>query len=203
MSKSREEQVAWVRAVLAYLGVTATQLARKAGIAPSTLHRPLNEPDWNGLLSGRTLEAIADVSGLRPYEYPARMRGMVEPEAQPFTFDDSKDAADNIDRAVRELTRGRNGRDPWVMKSFALELAGVMPGDIMIVDMNLQPRPHDIVCAQIYDWSGSKAETVFRVYEPPFLVAHSVRTGPEKPLTVDDTSVIIKGVVATILRNRG
>ncbi len=202
MSKSREEQSAWVRAVAAYLGVSLTELARRARLAPSTLQRPLNDPHWNGLLSGKTMAAVAEVAGLRPYEYPARMRGMAEPDAQPFVYDERNDAADNVDRAVRELCRGRNGRDPWVMKSFALELAGVLPGTVMIVDLNVTPRPHDIVCAQIYDWSGTKTETVFRIFEPPFLVAHSVRTGPEKPVMVDNSTVIIKGVVTTVLRSR-
>lgn len=202
MQNSRDTQLAWVRAILAHLGVSATELARRAKIAPSTLQRPLNDPDWAGMLSGRTMSAIADIAGLRPLEFPVRGRGAAEPEATPYIYDQARDAADNFDRSVRELCQGRAGRDPWVMKSYALELSGVLPGDVMIVDLNIQPAPEDVVCAQIYDWAGSKSETVFRLFDPPYLVTNSVRAGREKPMAVDNSSVVIKGVVTTILRNR-
>jgi len=199
MTTSLAEQIAWVRAVLAHLGISATELARRAKLAPSTLHRPLNEADYPGLLSGRTLAAIAGVAGVRPLEFPARMRGMAEPEAELYRPDRAD--TDPTSRAVRELTAGRNGRDAWVMSGWALDLAGVLPGDVVVVDMNLQPRPRDLVCAQIYDWSGMKSETVFRVFDPPFLIVRSTRL-EEKPLTVDGNTVIIKGVVTSVLRQR-
>lgn len=202
MTTSREEQVAWIRAVQAHLGVSATELARRAKLAPSTLQRPLNDPDFAGMLSGRTMAAVAEIAGLKPMEFPARMRGLSEADASPFQYDDRNDAADNINRAVRELCRGRNGRDAWVMKSYALELAGILPDDVMIVDMNRSAQPRDIVCAQIYDWSGAKSETVFRVYAPPYLVTHSLRNGIENPVAVDNSTVMIKGVVDAVLRAR-
>lgn len=202
MQHSRDEQVAWINAVREYLGVSLTELARRAKIAPSTLQRPVNDPAYNGMISGRTMAAVADVAGLRPLEYPSRMRGLAEADAIPFSYDDRNDAADNLNRAVRELVKGRNGRDAWVMKSYALELAGVMPGDVMIVDMNVTPRARDIVCAQIYDWSGMKSETVFRLYEAPYLLTHSLRANVERPVAVDNATVIIKGVVDVVLRAR-
>lgn len=202
MPSSRDEQIAWVKAVQAHLGVSLTELARRARIAPSTIQRPINDPQWDGMLSGRTLAAIGDAAGLKPLEFPARMRGMAEAEAEPYVHEARPDAADNVERAVRELCRGRNGRDPWVMRSYALEMAGILPGDVMILDMNLAPQPRDVVCAQIYDWSGMKAETIFRLYQPPFLLTHSMRAGPDKPITVDNQSVVIKGVVGAVLRAR-
>lgn len=202
MQHSKDEQVAWITAVREHLGVSLTELARRAKIAPSTLQRPVNDPAFPGMISGRSIAAVAQVAGLRPMEYPARMRGLAEADASPFRFEDPNDAADNLNRAVRELVKGRNGRDAWVMKSYALELAGVMPGDILIVDLNLTPRPRDIVCAQIYDWSGMKSETVFRIYEAPYLLTHSMRANVEKPVAVDNSTVIIKGVVDVVLRSR-
>lgn len=202
MQNSRETQIAWVRAVLAHLGVSATELARRAKIAPSTLQRPLNDPTWTSMLSGRTMAAIAQVAGLAPLEFPNRVRGAATQEAEPYRFDQAEDAADNFDRSVRELCQGRAGREAWQMKSFALELSGILPGDVLIVDSNLTPAADDIVCAQMFDWSGTKAETVFRLFDPPYLVTNSVRAGREKPIAVDNSSVVIKGVVRAILRNR-
>lgn len=202
MTTSKEDQVAWIKAVQTHLGVSLTEMARRAKIAPSTLQRPVNDPAYSGMVSGRTMAAVAKVAGLNVMEFPARMRGLAENDAAPFVYDDNSDALDNINRAVRELVRGRNGREPWVMKSYALELAGVMPDDIMIVDMNRQPRPRDIVRAEISDWTGQKSETVFRIYDPPFLVTHSMRAGIEKPVAVDNAAVVIKGVVDAVLRAR-
>ncbi len=201
MDEPREEQIAWVRAVISYLGISATQLAKRAGIAPSTLQRPLNDPNYTGMLSGKVLSAVASVANLKPLEFPVRPIGLGEPEAVPFRHEETGSIADiNVARAVKELTRGRNGRDPWVIRTTALELSGYMPGDVAIVDMNMQPRPRDIVCAQIYDYSRAKADTVFRVYEPPYLMTNSFRGGISKPVPVDGETVVIRGVVDGMFR---
>ena len=199
MKPGKDEQVAWVRAILAHLGITATELARRAKLAPSTLQRPLAEPDSPAMLSGRTLEAISQVAGFRPFEFPARPRGFGESEAEPFQPDP---AAAQLLRAVKELCAGRNGRDPWVMKGYTLELQGILPGDIMIVDLNQHPRPGDVVCAQVYDWSRSRADTLMRVYNPPYLMANGIREGLHKPILIDGQDVVVKGVVDAVLRPR-
>lgn len=202
MTTSRDEQISWVKAVLAHTGLNPHQLASKAGITSSTLHRFLSSPDYDGMLSGRTLAALATAAGLQPMEFPGRGRGMNEGEAEPFQYATRPDAIDNFNRAVRELCGGCNGRDPWVMRSYALELAGIIPGDVMIVDLNRMAKPLDVVCAQVYDWSGSRTETVFRVFDPPFLLPRSLRQANEKPIMVDGANVVIKGVVENVLRAR-
>lgn len=203
MFSPKDQQLAWLRAVMAYLGVSANELATRAGIAPSTIQRPLTDPEWPHALSGRTLAKIAEIAGLQVFEFPARSggSGLGEPEAVPFQYGEEKDAiASNVDRAVRQLCQGRSGRDPWVMRSRVLEMSGIMPGDILIIDMNLQPRPKDVVCAQIYMWQLMKAETVFRIYEPPYLMTNSGTTS--KPVPVDDQDVVIKGVLDGLVRPR-
>lgn len=199
MDVSRQDQIAWVRAVLGHLGVTATELARRAKIAPSTLHRPLNDPNWPGMLSGRVLTAIAKEAGVKPLEFPSGSRGFSEPEIEPFVYGDGN-AVGGISSAVRDMCQGRNGRDAWIMKSYALELVGILPGDVLIVDLNMQARANDIVCAQLYDFTHSRAETVMRVFQPPYLVTQSLRLGPQKPVAVDGDSVVIKGVVDGMIR---
>lgn len=203
MISPKDQQLAWVRAVMAYMGVSAQELANRAGIAPSTIQRPLLDPEWPNALSGRTMAKIGEAAGLQPFEFPARSggAGFGEPEAVPFQYDQTADAiGTNIDRAVRELCKGRNGRDPWVMRSGVLEMSGILPGDILIMDMNLQPRPKDVVIAQIYMWQLGKAETVFRVYEPPYLMTNSGKTS--KPVPVDDQDVVIKAVLDGMVRPR-
>ncbi|OBQ59599.1 hypothetical protein EFV37_22020 [Mesorhizobium loti] len=202
MVTPKEQQLAWVRAVMAHLGISPNELATRAKMAPSTIQKPLNDPAWPHMLSGRTMAKIGEIAGLQPMEFPPRSGGgFGEPEATPYVFNKETDAiGSNLDRAVRELCRGRNGRDPWVMRSRVLEMSGILPGDILIVDMNLQPRPKDIVCAQLYQWQLGKAETVFRVYEPPYLLTNSGTTS--KPVPVDDQDVVIKGVIDGLVRPR-
>lgn len=200
MGTSKDEQVAWIRAVMAYLGVTATQLARRAKLAPSTLHRPLYDADYPGMISGRSLAKVAEVAGLKPLEFPVRATTFSEPETSPYAPPDVLNPTDYFHRAIRDLCAGRNGRDPWIMRGYALDLSGILPGDVLIVDMNIQPKAGDIVCAQIYDWSRQKAETVMRRYDPPYLVARSMREPNHKPLLVDDENVIIRGVIGPVLR---
>lgn len=185
---------------MAHTGLSATALARKAQLAPSTLQKPLNEPGHTGMISGRSIAKIAEVAGVRPMEYPARRPGMAEPEATPYEPPLNRSAADHTEQAIAELRAGRNGRDPFVMHGYTLELAGILPGDIMIVDLNKQAKAGDIVCAQIYDWAQNRAETVMRVFDPPFLVVRSMRDAHQKPLMVDHDRVVIKGVVISTLR---
>ena len=63
LEQQQERQRAFVRAAMEAKGLDATNLARAAGVAPSTLNRFLNQ-EVNHLLSGRTLSAISRVSGI-------------------------------------------------------------------------------------------------------------------------------------------
>lgn len=203
MDEVKREQIDWVKAVMSHMGMpSANALAVAAGVNPANIQKPLN-PNYKGKFGVDTIAKIAAAAGLRPMEFPGRPDGMNEAEAAPFIYDETADAIGaNFDRAIREMTRGRNGRDAWVMKSFALEMSGILPGDVLIVDMNLQPRAKDIVCAQLYQWTAGRAETVFRIYEPPYLVMNSLRFGTTKPVPVDGQDVLIKGVVDGVLRRR-
>jgi transcriptional regulator with XRE-family HTH domain len=202
--RDREETKTWVKAVLTHLRVKPTELARRIGKAPSTINRFLNDPGAEHNLSDETIFAIAEVSGLSPLEYPSSPRrapGFYEPEAQ--AFDAGSGSGDTlVDDAVRNLVHGRNAVDPWILRSRAVETVGYLPGDILIVDMNERPRPRDLVCAQVFDWAGGKAETVFRLYEPPYLIAATGDARLLKPFVVDDDVVIIRGVVISSLRPR-
>lgn len=201
MEPVKAQQVEWVKAVMSYLGVkSANALALLAGVNPANIQRPLS-PGYKGKFGPDTIHAIARAANLRPMQFPNRPAGLGEADAVPYVFAPNANAIDaNFDRAVRELTMGRNGRDPWVMRSYALETSGIMPGDVLIVDLNLQAQPKDIVCAQLYQWSKMDAETVFRVYEPPYLLLNSARLGTARPIAVDGNDVVIRGVVDGVLR---
>lgn len=202
MVDTRREQQEWIRAVVQHLGVTASELARRANRAPSTINRFLNDPDYDGILSPPVIADIAKVASIKPMEFPGRRAGFGEVEAVPFEPPENVSAIDGSIRAIRELCSARAGRDPWRMQSAVLDMAGILPGDVIIVDLNKRPKSGDLVCAQVYDWRAKTADTIMRLYDAPFLVSQSHTMPSAKPLMVDDETVVIKGVIDAVLRVR-
>ena len=199
VENTRRKQLAWVQAILHHRGWSITRLAEEAGFHHSTLSKFLNDPNNIARLSSSIVEAIAEAGGIPPYylEAPTAPAGFEEAEAEPLTEIDGDEAI----HAVHMICDGRNGVDPWVLRSRALEQAGYMPGDILVVDLNATARPGDCVCIQIYDKTG-RAETAFRLLEPPFLVAASNDPHFRRPILVDNDRAQIRGVVIATIRPR-
>ncbi len=206
MEPTRDEIKAWLQSVLGKTGDTPSGLARKAGLATTTLTRFLNDPGAP-MLQLRSIAKIAHVANIQPLGMPSAADagrplageratgGFAENEAEPM-----KGGAGMLGEAVRILLSGRNAADPWRLCTRALEVAGYLPGDIVVVDLNRPAKAGDVVCAQAYRWAEGKADTVFRIYEPPYLIASSWDPAFRKPLLVDNNQVIIKGVVTEMLR---
>ena len=129
---------------------------------------------------------------------PAVPSGFAESEAQPLQVA----AQSQLAQIVDVLSRNRTNVDPWILKGRALEGAGYRPGDVVMVALGETPLSGDVVCAQIYDWSSGRAETVFRIFQPPYLVAASPDPQFLRPYVVDDDKVHIKGVVIHTVRQR-
>lgn len=193
----RRQQLEWVRAILAHHKWNPTRLAREAGMSQSTLSKFLNDPANVARLETNSVEKLSRVSPLPPYQtsLPPPQRGFAEHEASPF---DSAD--DDLTAGVRGIVRGRNQIVPWTLQSRALETAGYLPGDVLLVDLNAEPRDGDVVCAQVYD--RARAETVFRIYETPYLQAATYARGLFKPVLVDGDRAVIRGVVIASVRPR-
>jgi len=149
-----------------------TRIAKEVGVAASTLTRLLNETS-TATLHARTISRLQEYSGISffggdPSAGPT-FRGLAE-DAVPF---DAKNADPAVAAAIKTLIGTRKAADPWTIRTPALEQRGYLPGDIVIVDLGRRPEAGDAVCAQVYDWRRAAAETVMRVYEPPYLVAAS------------------------------
>lgn len=195
----RRRQLAYIEAMTAQTGLTRTEIARNAGVSPSTISKFENDVENIAQLGMNTMEKIATFTGI-PFEAwranaPLQLQ---EAEAQ---FVDELPLDDFIGRAIKAMRIGGNAVDAWQLKSRALEVLGYLPGDILMVDLNATPRDGDIVCAQSYDRIG-RAETVFRVFQKPFLTAHSLERNTYRPLIVDEDRVQVRGVVVTSLRPR-
>ncbi|HML13623.1 MAG TPA: hypothetical protein VK456_09975 [Xanthobacteraceae bacterium] len=186
----------YLRRVIEHVGKPATRIAKEIGVAASTLTRLLNAPESStATLHARTISKLQEYSGIPLFGGEPRLlpgpRGLAE-DAVPF---DAKAADPAVSAAIKALIGTRQAANPWTIRTRALERIGFLPGDIVIVDLGRLPEAGDAVCAQVYDWGRSDAETVMRLYEPPFLVAASLDEQLRRPLVVDNERVIIKGVL--------
>jgi transcriptional regulator with XRE-family HTH domain len=89
-------------------------------------------------------------------------------------------------------------------KTYALEarddsmtLAGILPGDIVISEMDRPCKPGQLVVAQHYHGRGAK--TILRTYDPPFLMPHSM-SASFKPLSLEKDEVRLVSPVLKLMR---
>lgn len=113
MNRSQIATRAFVHKTLERTGLTATELARRAGLAPSTLNRFLNSEDVKHTLSARTLmriAAVAELSGESSGDGAATRR-REEREIEQIVENLLGDTVegDGDSTAGREFTRRREG----------------------------------------------------------------------------------------------
>ncbi|MEW6256550.1 MAG: helix-turn-helix transcriptional regulator [Pseudomonadota bacterium] len=200
----RDDQTTWLNSILDVTGWTLTELARRAEVHQTTLTRMVADPTGKATLSARTVAAIAKATGFEPY---ARANPEARSQLAPLgdgeiLSADGEILRGDLDAAVRAMVAARNHVFPWRIKTRALETAGYLPGDVAIVDTNALPKRGDAVCAQLYDWPNGRAETVLRLFEPPYLVAATFDGSLQRPHYVDEEKVVIKGVVTSMIRPR-
>ena len=95
------------------------------------------------------------------------------------------------------------GIDVWTVRTEALTLNGIMPGDQILVDSNMSERARagDFVIAQDYNWQTGTAVTLLRRFEPPVLVSASSNPDLQRVHVVDGRNLVIRGVVTAIWRD--
>src|SRR5918999_272887 len=112
MEPTREQLRAWLRQVLEKTGETPTGLARRAGVAQTTVTRFLNSDDAP-MMGLRSISRIAEVSGVPPIGLAQptgeRMRGFSQPEGLPLA--ETRDEALNVRLSV--LAGNRKSTEPW------------------------------------------------------------------------------------------
>jgi transcriptional regulator with XRE-family HTH domain len=193
------EQRRLLREILARTGWTQTELAKRAGLDPSTLSRFLANEDAVQSLRASTLRKLEELMGMplanalqQPPPVPGL--GLSESEADPLPASGA---------GPQQIMPPQPGLDAWLLKSRSLEQLGLLPGDVLMVKLGATALRGDIVCAQVYDWPQRKAQTVFRLFDPPYLLAATAESRLMRPFEVDNENVIIKGVVMQMSRSFG
>jgi transcriptional regulator with XRE-family HTH domain len=178
----------WLEGVLKAKGWTPNRLAKEAKVSPATIHRALNDEDL--VTSNTVLDKIARAAGV-----PSPIEGKAAPGLR------EPDAVFMEPAVLPSAFRPGAAQAVWQLKTRATELAGYLPGDYVLVDQGVEPAAGSLVCAQIYDLNRDTADTVFRVFDPPYIVTRTMDPNlSAKPLPVDDDHVKIWGTVIRMLR---
>lgn len=196
-------QRAWLSEVISAVKLKPSQFAIGAGVSDTTITRLLNNEKYSGTLGPETIERIKSTYKVPgPEEYASARRSPLIglSEAERFAPRDENGELADI---VAAIVNGRAHIEAWRLKTMALENVGYLPGDIVFVE-NLpdhhQPRPQDAVCAQVVDYAHGAAETVWRVFDPPFLVGAGHDRTAYKPILVDGERVKVVGVIRESFR---
>lgn len=196
----QERQRAWLQWVIEQTGKRPAQIGREAEVSDTPLTRLLNNPEHTGTLSELTIERITSHYGIPgPAEYlgqraPADEQSHTEAELLALEH-----LSDRAKGALALLADHRPGVETWRLRTACLEGAGYFPGDLLLVDCDAHPRIHEAVCASVRDGTP---DLVWRIFDPPFLVARPASGVAPKPLLVDGDRVKVRGVVIASLRPR-
>jgi len=197
---------AYVDGILKRRGMKSTKFAaemRAAGfdVTASTLYRIINEEttaDTETLFQLRlyTGEAIDFLE--TPESKDAARSGFSEPDATRYSADDAPD----------DLKPGPD-QGVWEINTRIVELAGYVPGDMVLFDFTRKAEPGDLVVAQNYnvnrDPERNNAETLIRVWDPPNLVVRTMdpailESPAAKPQQVDEVRLHIVGSLVKMIR---
>lgn len=189
--QSRVQIREWLEAISRRFAVKPRAIAVKAGVSPATIYRAL-DPDGDFVMSFSVINKIGQEFGMPAPGHGAQAAGGFGEELTPFD-------GDAPDWSPKSATN--HGR--WQLNSEVLNLEGYRPGDILEFDMGVAPERGDIVVAQVYDHKSGSAETVLRLYNPPYLLTRSSDAAVDtRPLYVDGERVVIMGTLVRMLRLR-
>ena len=203
----RERQIEALNDLLRRHGLKATQIAKRAGVSPSTVTRKLT-PEDSSVFDTATFARLFAAVGEEP---PALVSGALAPalpasapadgrEIAPFR---PNDVGEDIDVAVRATIAGRQHLSAWTVQTRALDGLGYRPGDVVVVNASEPPRSGDVGAASLLDLqSPNRAQSVLRVYHDNELIASSSEPAYLKPIPVDSRWVTIRGVVEMLFRPR-
>jgi transcriptional regulator with XRE-family HTH domain len=171
----------WLREIRKRSGKSYTALAKAAGLSHTTLSRAM-KPGYRPNFRADTIAKLASAAGVAA---PAGLAVQYALEPTEFAEDE---VALTYDFPADDVNLSQ-----WIIHTDLLALAGFLPGDCIEFSALKAPQANDVVLAQVYDYESGTAETVMRIYKPPFLFTRSAGSGDHAPLMVDNVSVKIIG----------
>lgn len=204
MADIREVQRAWLRAIMERFDTNSTGIARRAGVAPSTVNRFYRD-QIGSALSARTIGKICEAFGVGPPVLPGQPGGgAVDQDCLPVEFDEIESLArlpgGPLARLAQALAVDGDELDLWQVTGPALSALGYLPGDYIVTMPGMEPARGQPVVAMAESIDTPGKRRVLRLYEPPFLIAPSAEAGARKPLALDDARITLLGAVVASFR---
>lgn len=199
MADIHDEMRAWLQGVLVKSGMSPYALARKAGVSTTTITRGL-DPTTKHTLSSPTIAKIRAAIGEAT---PAPTMPVQVMTFQPVDDEElhsigaGQTGDGRVDEAMRFLLQNEPALVAWRVSTRALETAGYLPGDVVMMDPDTAPIDGDAVIA-----AQTQGGLALRVFQKPYLVSAAADRVMRRPLLVDDMSVSIRGVVVAMFRPR-
>ncbi|MCW1932637.1 helix-turn-helix domain-containing protein [Pararhodobacter zhoushanensis] len=138
------------------------------------------------------LRKIAELTGLQSSDLlgAAEPAGLAE-QVVPYTSR-SMSQETTLDAYLAPKTRHR----AMFMTKTGEPLLGILPGDVLVIDMRNPPRPGNTVLAAVI--SGDTSETRILRYAPPFLLSGDPTEDP-----ISEADARIQGAVVAVARGHG
>ena len=189
----------WVSQLMAQHGVaTVSQFARCAGLAESTLTRFMNTEGPGNLMREGTVTKIETAFNARRPATRIPMDDQQEPDRQ-----DPRICATELAAFVKALQQNNDpDHETFFVGDRALDLAGYLPDDIIVVDSRRRPETGDVVALRFRSNGARSANVTLRIFDTPFLTAHSTDETLRRPLMIEPDRIDILGVVTTAMRQR-
>lgn len=188
MADHREPLRQWLHAITRAHATTLTGLAREAKVVQSTITRFVNDADYPYELSSRTIRKIEERYGM--------------PAPASRTFSDQAGAGFVVQPSTGVVNAGDKPSttlETVMAPDDALDFRGLRRGDLCEVDTEAAARVGDMVLAELR--SGFKnRELVVRIYDPPYLMAHSTAYELNRPILIEPGRAKVIGVITRILR---
>lgn len=178
-------------------GLTVASLAEKAGISHPYLvrieggKRGLSVPIAERLAMAleTDVQSVLGLGNAAQQPATASERGFAE-DVEPYQ--------PGPDDLLVVAPKRRQNVDPWLVKTSVLDLLGIRPGDVVLIDISGEAvegvQPLQAVVAQFYG-PDMTATTIMRQFVPPSLLITNSSQKNEVPLNIDKDDVHIKGVV--------
>lgn len=195
MTTLRDQQIAWLDHITKSSGLTITEIARAAGLHPSSLTRFKSKNQGGHTLTSSTVRKIENATRVPAYQSKlvAKVQAFSEDEAQRYIAIENPDNL--VETALRSASTLTPNLEMWTLKTESLAAVGYNPGMVVVVDKSTAPRNSDAVCAQKFDFRRGTSEMLFRVYRAPYLMTAFGRGEPALPELVDGENIEIVGVV--------
>lgn len=174
-------------------GLTPHGVSRAAGLNPNAVR---------DILAGKvrsarfqTVAALARVLGCRPEDLAGTQpHPRVAEDAAPFDPNDGTAALLSVIYPLRPRAF------PLRALSDALSDVGVMSGDLLIVDPDIDPRDGDLAVVLFHAEDGQPTETLLREVAGPFLRPRSPNP-VHMPLSRDWKGARLAGIVTRVVRH--